>query len=99
MTMVNIIKILMIAIFEMLPTSPFPAMFDSAIADATFLETLNWFLPFDICAGMMLTWLDCILVYYGFVLIKKIVIDILIDKILSAGTGLIGSLSNITGSF
>lgn len=95
--MINIIKIIMIAIFEMLPTSPFPAMFDSAVVDSTFLETLNWFLPFDICAEMMLTWLDCILIYYAFVMIKKIVLDILIDKILSAGAGLVGAAGSISG--
>lgn len=95
--MISILKIIMIAIFEMLPTSPFPSMFDSVVVDSTFLATLNWFLPFDICANMMLTWLNCILVYYAFVVIKKIVLDILVDKIISAGGGLIGA-AGIGGS-
>ena len=96
--MISILKIIMIAIFEMLPTSPFPSMFDSVVVDSTFLSTLNWFLPFDICANMMLTWLNCILVYYAFVVIKKIVLDILVDKIISAGGGLIGAIGGMGGA-
>lgn len=96
--MINILKIIIIAIFEMLPTSPFPSMFDSAVVDSTFLAAMNWFLPFDICANMMLTWLNCILVYYAFVMIKKIVLDILVDKIISAGSGLIGAAGGISGA-
>ena len=97
MTVISILKIIIIAIFEMLPSSPFPAMFDSAVMDSTFLETLNWFLPFDVCANMMLAWLNCILVYYAFVLVKKIVLDILVDKIISVGTGLVGA-AGISGT-
>lgn len=89
--MITILKIIMIAIFEMLPTSPFPTMFDSVMVDSDLISTLNWFLPFDVCANMMLAWLDCILVYYAFVVVKKIVLDILVDKIISAGSGLIGA--------
>ena len=93
--MINILKVLIIAIFEMLPTSPFPSMFDTAFANAEFLSYLNWFLPFDICANMMLAWLDCILIYYAFVIIKKIVLDILVDKIISIGGALIGSIGSV----
>ena len=96
--MISILKIIMIAIFEMLPTSPFPSMFDSVVVDSTFLATLNWFLPFDTCANMMLTWLNCILVYYAFVIVKKIVLDILVDKIISAGGALVGAAGGIGGA-
>lgn len=90
--MVNILKIIIIAIFELLPTSPFPTMFDSAIANADFLAYLNWFLPFDVASIMMLSWLDCVLIYYLFVLVKKIVMDILIDKILTYGGTLFAAI-------
>lgn len=95
--MITILKIIMIAIFEILPASPFQSMFDSAVLDSSLIETLNWFLPFDVCASMMLTWLNCILVYYAFVMIKKIVLDILIDKIISAASGLAGAAGSIAG--
>lgn len=95
--MITILKIIMIAIFEILPASPFQSMFDSAVLDSSLIETLNWFLPFDVCAGMMLTWLNCVLVYYAFVMIKKIVIDILLDKIISAASGLAGAAGSIAG--
>lgn len=82
--MVNLLKLLILAIYEILPTSPFPAMFDNALADADFLSYLNWFLPFDICANMMLAWLDCLMVYYIFVFIKKILLDFTISKIIGS---------------
>lgn len=96
--MVSILKVLIIAIFELLPESPFPTMFDNAMANADFLAYLNWFLPFDICSNMMLAWLNCILIYYAFVIIKKIVLDILVDKIISVGGSIIGAMGGIGGA-
>lgn len=78
--MISLIKMIIIAVFNMLPNSPFQQMFDSLMLDWDFMEYLTWFLPFDICANMMLAWLDCMLVYYVFMLTKKIVI-IAIDLI------------------
>ncbi len=83
--MINILKIIFIAIFELLPTSPFQVMFDQLMTDFDFLPYLNWFLPFDTCSVMMLAWLDCVLVYYAFVLTKKIVVDFVLQKVVSAG--------------
>lgn len=78
--MISLIKMIIIAVFNLLPNSPFQQMFDSLMLDWDFMEYLTWFLPFDICANMMLAWLDCMLVYYVFMLTKKIVI-IAIDLI------------------
>ena len=78
--MISLIKMIIIAVFNLLPNSPFQKMFDSLMLDWDFMEYLTWFLPFDICANMMLAWLDCMLVYYVFMLTKKIVI-IAIDLI------------------
>lgn len=83
--MVKLLKLLILAIYEMLPTSPFPTMFDNALANADFLSYLNWFLPFNTCATMMLAWLDCLMVYYVFVFIKKILFDFTISKIIGSG--------------
>lgn len=93
--MIALLKILIIAIFNLLPTSPFTDMIDSAFDGADFLPYLNWFLPFDICGNMMLVWLDCVLVYYGFVLVKKIILDYLINIFVSAGGSLASGLSLI----
>ncbi len=78
--MISLIKMIIIAVFNLLPNSPFQQMFDSFMLDWDFMQYLTWFLPFDICANMMLAWLDCMLVYYVFMLTKKIVI-IAIDLI------------------
>lgn len=78
--MISLIKMIIIAVFNLLPNSPFQQMFYSLMLDWDFMQYLTWFLPFDICANMMLAWLDCMLVYYVFMLTKKIVI-IAIDLI------------------
>lgn len=89
--MINLIQIVIIAIFEILPDSPFRAMFDELMIEFDFLPFLNWFLPFDICANMMLAWLDCILIYYFFVMVKKIVWDLIMSKLVT-----LGSVASIT---
>lgn len=83
--MINLIQIVISAIFEILPDSPFKAMFDELMIEFDFLPFLNWFLPFDICANMMLAWLDCILIYYFFVMVKKIVWDLIMSKLVTLG--------------
>lgn len=95
--MINILKIIFIAIFELLPTSPFQVMFDQLMIDFDFLPYLNWFLPFDTCSIMMLAWLDCILVYYAFVLVKKIVVDFILEKIISIAVTIPVVAGGITG--
>lgn len=93
--MISLLKMLFIAIFELLPTSPFQKMIDDLALDFDFLPYLNWFLPFDTCSVMMLTWLDCVLVYYAFVITKKIVMDYLIDIFIKAGGSLVGGVTAI----
>lgn len=93
--MIALLKILIIGIFNLLPTSPFTEMIDGAFDEADFLPYLNWFLPFDICGNMMLAWLNCVLVYYGFVLVKKIILDYLINIFINAGGTLASGLSVI----
>lgn len=83
--MISLIKMIIIAVFNLLPNSPFQQMFDSLMLDWDFMEYLTWFLPFDICANMMLAWLDCMLVYYVFMLSKKVItmtIEIVVELIL-----------------
>lgn len=82
------------AIFSLLPDSPFQTMCDSVIFDKDFLPFLNWYIPFDICATMTLSWLTCVLAYYAFVITKKIIYDFVLNKILA---GMSVALSGITG--
>lgn len=91
--MLKIIKIIVDAVFNLLPDSPFQSMIDSVIFDKELLPFLNWFLPFDICAKMTLTWLGCILVYYTFVLVKKIVFDFIINKVIAGIAVALGGIS------
>lgn len=79
--MFNIIESIIVAIFNILPDSPFQTMVDGVLYKIDFLPTLNWFIPFDTCSTLMLAWLDCILVYYLFVMVKKIVMDFLIGQV------------------
>lgn len=75
--MISLIKMIVISIFNLLPNSPFQTMFDELMIEWDFMEYLTWFLPFDICANMMLAWLDCMLVYYVFMLTKKIILMVI----------------------
>lgn len=85
--MISLLKILMVTVYEILPTSPFRGMFESASVDSSFLAALNWFLPFDTCANMMLTWLDCVVAYYVFVIVKKLLFDVILSNIVTSGSG------------
>lgn len=92
--MLNIIKTLFMAVFNLLPDDPFISIVDGVVYDVDFLPTLNFFVPFDICATMLLGWLDCILVYYAFMLVKKIVLDYVLSKVLSAITAVFGGMAS-----
>lgn len=91
----KIIEVVIIAIYSILPDDPFVPILESIqVSGMEYLSFMNWFLPFDICADMMLAWLSCILVYYAFVLVKKlayIVIKEIFSKIslvaLAGGAG------------
>ena len=81
--MLNLLKTIVTAIFSLLPDSPFQDMVDNVMVDMDFLPFLNWYVPFDICADMTLAWLACILSYYLFVMVKKIVYDFVLQKVIS----------------
>lgn len=80
--MIEILKIIILKIFSILPDSPFRGFFLDM--DTGFLEYLNWFLPLDICADMLLAWADCILIYFLFCMIKKYVFDKVISIVKDA---------------
>lgn len=50
------------ALLSLLPSSPFLWMM-SQIEEIDILGVINWFIPFDICAGFMNIWLVSVGVY------------------------------------
>ncbi len=94
--MMSILYSIITWIFNLLPDSPFQSMVDGLVYKIDFLPQLNWFIPFDIMAVMTGTWVDCILIYYVFVLVKKIVMDYLVEKFLNAVT-VIGQKFMVSG--
>lgn len=79
--MIALLKWVVMTIYNILPDSPFPQMVDNLNLHQDFMQYLNWFLPLDIVGNMILAWLDCMLLYFLFVIIKKIVFNLIIKKI------------------
>lgn len=79
--MVKIIQSFLEKIYGLLPDSPFQAFFDSL--DLDFVHWLNWFIPFDICFKITEVWVAAIAAYYLFTIVKKIVFDLIIGKLLA----------------
>ncbi|MCX4299632.1 MAG: hypothetical protein OSJ73_21885 [Lachnospiraceae bacterium] len=73
--MIALLKILTMALYSILPSSPFREAVN-AVKDFNFLPYLNWFIPFDSCTKFTALWCISLMTYYNFAFIKKI-----IDKI------------------
>lgn len=71
--MFKLIETVLMAIYGLLPDDPFKPMIDGMSGSSMpSLTLLNWFLPFDTCANVMLAWLACMVGYYVFNLVKKL---------------------------
>ncbi len=83
--MLKLLSLLILALYAILPTSPVQkALADMETGmDANMLAYLNWFVPFDNARDITLVWLNCILAYYVYQMVKKIVMDYIIGKLLS----------------
>lgn len=83
--MLKLLSLLILALYSILPTSPVQkALADMETGmDANMLAYLNWFVPFDNARGITLVWLNCILAYYVYQMVKKIVMDYIIGKLLA----------------
>lgn len=79
--MINILKIVILKIFSLLPDSPFTDFFNSM--DTSYLEYLNWFLPVKTCASIFTVWCECVAIYYLFCILKK-VLSFVIEQIAKA---------------
>lgn len=82
--MIALLKWVVMTVYNILPDSPFQQMVDDMNLNQDFMQYLNWFLPIDIAGNMILAWLDCMLVYIIFVIVKTIIFKIIIKKIASA---------------
>ena len=83
--MLKLLSLLILALYAILPTSPVQkALADMETGmDANMLAYLNWFVPFDKARDITLVWLNCILAYYVYQMVKKIVMDYIIGKLLA----------------
>lgn len=81
--MIALIKAALMALYSILPSSPIKMITESTAFDGTFLSYLNWFVPFDICSTITLSWIGCILAYYTFKLVKEMILDKLIDILMN----------------
>lgn len=80
--MLNIIKSFFNNLYSLLPDSPFQALFSDFNFDQ-YKGWINFFIPFDLCFKFTELWLAGIAAYYLFCLIKKIVFDLIINKLLA----------------
>lgn len=71
--MFGIIKWLIVNVVNLLPDSPFSQMLDSMEVDRSYMQYMNWFLPFDYIGVIMLAWLNCMFIYFIFLLIRWII--------------------------
>lgn len=81
--MIEILKSFFQGIYALLPDSPFQTLFSGDLYHFDFLHWLNWFIPFDLCFKITEVWVTSIAAYYLFVIIKKIVFDLIIGKLLA----------------
>lgn len=82
--MVDIIKSFFTKIYNLLPDSPFQTFFADRIGIlGDMLGWLNWFIPFDLCFKITEIWVAGIAAYYLFIIIKKLVFDLIIGKLLA----------------
>lgn len=85
--MISLIKSALLSLYGILPDSPIRAAMESTAFDGTFLSYLNWFVPFDTCTSITLAWIDCMLAYYIFLLVKDVVFDKLLGIIMNIASG------------
>lgn len=69
--MVALLKIITMALYSVLPSSPFRQVAD-ALNEFDFLPYLNWFIPFDSCFKFTVLWCGSLLIYYNFAFVKKL---------------------------
>ncbi len=80
--MLNLFSLVIMALYAILPTSPIQSALEDASIEGDVLGWLNWFIPFDIASIITLAWLACILAYYLYVIVRKIIMQYIIGKMI-----------------
>lgn len=80
--MLKLLSILIIALYSILPASPIQPVLSDMEMSADVLGWINWFIPFDNARLITLAWLSCIIAYYVYVMVKKIIMDYIINKLM-----------------
>lgn len=83
MKILAFLSLIITALYAILPTSPIQKAVSELDMDVNTLAYINWFIPFDNARDITLIWLNCILAYYAFTLVKKIVMDYIIGKLIA----------------
>lgn len=83
MKILAFLSLIITALYAILPTSPIQKAVAELDMDVNTLAYINWFIPFDNARDITLIWLNCILAYYAFTLVKKIVMDYIIGKLIA----------------
>lgn len=83
MKILAFLSLIITALYAILPTSPIQKAISELDMDVNTLAYINWFIPFDNARDITLIWLNCILAYYAFTLVKKIVMDYIIGKLIA----------------
>lgn len=79
--MFKLLNLALLAIINLLPSSPFQTNLDGTIEKLDFLPYLNWFIPFDNCVKILNLWLISIIAYYIYSFVKQPLKELFIDKI------------------
>ena len=81
--MLKLLSIVIMALYAILPTSPIQKALEDASIEGELLGWLNWLIPFDLASKITLIWLGCIVAYYIYILVRKIVMEYIVDALLS----------------
>lgn len=71
--MIALLQILLLALYNILPDSPFQSTLDGELYKLDFLPFLNWFVPFDNALRITRVWLTAMAIYYIFPIVRKFI--------------------------
>ena len=80
--MIKMLSVLILAILNILPNSPFQTTLDGEIYKLNFLPYLNWFVPFDNALKITRLWLVGVIAYYLYDVVVYVVKRLIIEKLL-----------------
>ena len=79
--MIKLLQVLLMAVINLLPNSPFQTTLNGEIYKLDFLPYLNWFVPFDNCLKITQIWIVAVSAYYLYDIVSGVVNKLIIDKL------------------